>query len=151
MQQALNLPSALILSIVLLLVSIICNMALAKESNAIPAESQPQAITLAAEDSWPPFANQFGQGISHRLIQAAFKQSHIEVNSLVVPYSRALMMAEKVQLMGCLTSPARTVLSNASSLEAPHYLSPRLLFIKRNKNLFWQTINGRYLKAPLSA
>lgn len=95
MQQALNLPSALILSIVLLLASMVYNMALAQESNAVPAESQPQTITLAAEDSWPPFANQFGQGISHRLIQAAFKQSHIEVNSLVVPYSRALMMAEK--------------------------------------------------------
>ncbi|MCD8550029.1 MAG: transporter substrate-binding domain-containing protein, partial [Shewanella xiamenensis] len=39
--------------------------------------------------------DQFGQGISHRLIEAAFKQAHIEVNSLVVPYSRALMMAEK--------------------------------------------------------
>ncbi|MDT3296679.1 transporter substrate-binding domain-containing protein [Shewanella sp. SP2S2-6] len=95
MQQALNLPSALILSVVLLLASMVYNMALAQESNAVPAESQPQTITLAAEDSWPPFANQFGQGISHRLIQAAFKQSHIEVNSLVVPYSRALMMAEK--------------------------------------------------------
>lgn len=94
-QSVFYLPSALILSVVLLLASIICSMALAKESNAIPVKSQPQAIILAAEDSWPPFANQFGQGISHRLIQAAFKQSQIEVNSLVVPYSRASMMAEK--------------------------------------------------------
>jgi polar amino acid transport system substrate-binding protein len=93
MQPAFYGSSALILSVVLLLASIICDMALAKENNVMPAE--PQAITLAAEDSWPPFANQFGQGISHRLIQAAFKQSHIEVTSLVVPYSRALMMAEK--------------------------------------------------------
>ncbi|MGL5358725.1 MAG: amino acid ABC transporter substrate-binding protein, partial [Shewanella sp.] len=59
-----------------------------------------QLITLAAEDSWPPFANHLGQGISHRLIKAAFRQSNIEVSSLVVPYARALMMAEKGRVDG---------------------------------------------------
>lgn len=57
-------------------------------------------ISLAAEDSWPPFANQFGQGLSHQLIQAAFAKAEIEVDSIVVPYTRALMMAEKGDVDG---------------------------------------------------
>ncbi|QYJ80538.1 transporter substrate-binding domain-containing protein [Shewanella acanthi] len=57
-------------------------------------------ITLAAEDSWPPFADQFGHGISHRLIKAAFEQLPYEINSLIVPYSRGLMMAEKGSVDG---------------------------------------------------
>ncbi|MBW0295000.1 amino acid ABC transporter substrate-binding protein [Shewanella xiamenensis] len=84
-----------LLSTSLLLLFLVSHQAKAQESQNVTQSSSSQTVTLAAEDSWPPFANQFGQGISHRLIEAAFKQAHIEVNSLVVPYSRALMMAEK--------------------------------------------------------
>lgn len=84
-----------LLSFPVLLVLLVSYHVQAQENPDIAQRSPSQIITLAAEDSWPPFANQFGQGISHQLIQAAFKQTHIEVNSLVVPYSRALMMAEK--------------------------------------------------------
>jgi len=84
-----------LLSTSLLLFLSLGHHAKAEESQHVPQRSPFQTITLAAEDSWSPFANQFGQGISHQLIEAAFKQTHIEVNSLVVPYSRALMMAEK--------------------------------------------------------
>lgn len=94
-QRVMALPLALLSAAFLLLLSTADNFSFAQESQANPTQAASQSITLAAEDSWPPFANQFGQGISHRLIAAAFKQSNIEVNSLVVPYSRALMMAEK--------------------------------------------------------
>ncbi|MFV0596062.1 substrate-binding periplasmic protein [Shewanella sp.] len=94
-QRVMALPLALLSAAFLLLLSATDNFSFAHESQANPTQAASQSITLAAEDSWPPFANQFGQGISHRLIAAAFKQSQVEVNSLVVPYSRALMMAEK--------------------------------------------------------
>lgn len=94
-QQQFNTPLALLLSTSLFCLLSISHSAIANESLNFPKPNQPKIITLAAEDSWPPFANQLGQGISHRLIEAAFKKSQIEVNSLVVPYSRALMMAEK--------------------------------------------------------
>lgn len=64
--------------------------------------SQPAIISLslAAENSWPPFADKLGNGISHRLIKAAFSQMNIQVTSVAVPYSRALMMAEKGSVDG---------------------------------------------------
>ncbi|MCL1088258.1 transporter substrate-binding domain-containing protein [Shewanella profunda] len=95
MRQAFYLPLSFMLGTLLLLITLLYGIAQAQESDAISLAAPINTVTLAAEDGWPPFANQLGQGISHRLIQAAFKQSHIEVNSLVVPYSRALMMAEK--------------------------------------------------------
>ncbi|MBB1270919.1 ABC transporter substrate-binding protein [Shewanella sp. SR44-3] len=58
------------------------------------------SITLAAEDSWPPFADQFGKGISHELVKSAFAQVAIQVKTLVVPYSRGLRMAERGNLDG---------------------------------------------------
>lgn len=64
----------------------------------IPAQtamSAPLKATLAAEDSWPPFADEFGSGISHRLIQQAYKQVGVEVSTIVVPYTRGLIMAER--------------------------------------------------------
>ncbi|PIW62476.1 transporter substrate-binding domain-containing protein [Shewanella sp. CG12_big_fil_rev_8_21_14_0_65_47_15] len=95
MPQLFYLPRSFLLGVILLFLLTGSPLTSAQESLPLASTVPQQAITLAAEDSWPPFANQYGQGISHRLIQAAFKQSHIEVNSLVVPYSRALMMAEK--------------------------------------------------------
>ncbi len=94
-QRVMKLPLTLLFATFLQIASVGYNLSFAQESQNLPVQSSSQSITLAAEDSWPPFANQFGQGISHRLIAAAFKQSQVEVNSLVVPYSRALMMAEK--------------------------------------------------------
>ncbi|NMH66574.1 amino acid ABC transporter substrate-binding protein [Shewanella sp. SHSM-M6] len=71
----------------------------AGESMAIPAP-QPAKLMLAAEDSWPPFADDQGHGLSHRLIAAALGRRGIRVESLVVPYQRAMMMAEKGNVDG---------------------------------------------------
>ena len=59
------------------------------------AMAEPIKITLAAEDGWPPFADEFGSGISHNLIQHAFKQVNVEVSTIVVPYTRGLIMTER--------------------------------------------------------
>ncbi len=53
----------------------------------------PTQINLAAEDGWPPFADQYGKGVSHQLIQNAFNQVGIKVNSILVPHSRGVQMA----------------------------------------------------------
>jgi polar amino acid transport system substrate-binding protein len=73
-------------------------------SQQLPQEHSPQAqvnsIILAAEDSWPPFADQFGKGISHQLVKSAFSQMGIRVETLVVPYSRGLRMTERGNVNG---------------------------------------------------
>ena len=47
-------------------------------------------IRLGAEDSWPPYSNAQGQGISTDLIKAAFAQSGLIPSIQVLPYARVL-------------------------------------------------------------
>ncbi len=61
-----------------------------------------QRMVLAIENSWPPFADADGQGISRQLIEKAMEDSEFDVSFIVVPYSRALQMAEYGQVDGCL-------------------------------------------------
>lgn len=51
-------------------------------------------IVLAVEDSWPPYANEDGSGISKEIIQSAYNSVNVKVEFIVVPYVRALLMAE---------------------------------------------------------
>lgn len=62
--------------------------------------AQPLSITLAAEDSWPPFADEFGRGISHNIIRHAFEQVDVNISTIVVPYARGLIMTERGSVDG---------------------------------------------------
>lgn len=64
------------------------------------AYSEPLKVTLAAEDGWPPFADEFGRGISHHLIHQAFKQVDVAVSTIVVPYTRGLVMTDRGSVNG---------------------------------------------------
>jgi polar amino acid transport system substrate-binding protein len=68
--------------------------------NSTIAVAEPLKITLAAEDSWPPFADEVGNGISHNLIRQAFKQVDVDVSTIVVPYTRGLIMTERGSVDG---------------------------------------------------
>ncbi len=59
-----------------------------------------ESITLAAENSWPPYSDKNGNGISKNIIQAAYQAMNVEVKFIAVPYSRALKMAEHGQVDG---------------------------------------------------
>lgn len=51
-------------------------------------------LVLAVEDSWPPFANADGTGLSRTIIEKAMEGSNLRLEFIVVPYARALKMAE---------------------------------------------------------
>jgi polar amino acid transport system substrate-binding protein len=59
-----------------------------------------ETITLAAENSWPPYSDEAGNGISKKIIQAAYNAVNIHVKFIVVPYARALKMAKNGQVDG---------------------------------------------------
>ncbi len=63
------------------------------EDSARP-EAQPLdktiSIRLGAEDSWPPYSNEHGQGISTELIKAAFAKSGVTPGFQTLPYARVL-------------------------------------------------------------
>lgn len=57
-------------------------------------------VLLAAENSWPPFAKSDGEGISKSIIEKAYAYSGVDVQFVVVPYARALNMAEAGEVDG---------------------------------------------------
>lgn len=59
-----------------------------------------ESILLAVENSWPPYADKNGNGISKDIIKAAYNSVGVEVEFIAVPYARALKMAELGQVDG---------------------------------------------------
>lgn len=57
---------------------------------ASSADSEPLTIRLGAENSWPPYSDAQGQGISTQLVKAAFALRGIKPNFYVQPYARVL-------------------------------------------------------------
>lgn len=47
-------------------------------------------VRLGAENSWPPYSDERGQGISTELIKAAFAKSGVVPNFQALPYARVL-------------------------------------------------------------
>ncbi|RYY02952.1 MAG: transporter substrate-binding domain-containing protein [Gammaproteobacteria bacterium] len=54
------------------------------------AQSPPQLLILGAEDSWPPYTDKQGEGISTNIIRAAFAKEGIQTEIHVRPYARVL-------------------------------------------------------------
>lgn len=50
----------------------------------------PTVIRIAAEDNWPPFSNEKGQGLSQQLVSAAFASQGFAIETIAMPYARAL-------------------------------------------------------------
>ena len=60
------------------------------KSHAKDPASNSVRIHLGAENSWPPYSNANGDGISTRLIKAAFAKSNLTPTFQVLPYARVL-------------------------------------------------------------
>ncbi|WP_417335586.1 substrate-binding periplasmic protein [Halobacteriovorax marinus] len=56
---------------------------------------------LAVEDSWPPYSDENGKGISTNIIKAAFKAVDVEAKVSVFPYARALRVVQTGEYDGC--------------------------------------------------
>lgn len=51
-------------------------------------------VTLAVENSWPPYSDSQGNGLSKDIIKKAYHAVNVEVDFIVVPYARALHMVK---------------------------------------------------------
>lgn len=66
------------------------------------------SITLAVENSWPPYANQYGDGLSKQILQKAFANQGIQVSFVTVPYARALHLTEIGKVDGAFNVTKQT-------------------------------------------
>lgn len=71
---------------------LLCLIALGARAESSTAEPKhyPNRIHLGAEDSWPPYSDQHGQGISTQLIKAAYAKTNLTPSFQVLPYARVL-------------------------------------------------------------
>lgn len=60
-----------------------------------------ERILIAAEDSWPPYSDSAGQGISYNLVSAALALVGHDIAIDVVPYARALHYTEIGKVHAC--------------------------------------------------
>ncbi|MDO3384792.1 transporter substrate-binding domain-containing protein [Gilvimarinus sp. SDUM040013] len=67
----------------------------------VNADVDNHVVRIAAEDSWPPFSDRNGQGLSKKIAEAAFAYSNYRLEISVVPYARALRQVEQGLLDGC--------------------------------------------------
>ena len=65
-------------------------MPIRAESPATGSTDDSIRIHLGAEDSWPPYSDELGQGISTNIIKAAFAKSGLSPTFQIMPYSRVL-------------------------------------------------------------
>lgn len=67
----------------------------------LPDENTPaEHIILGAENSWPPFSNADGSGISNQIVRSAFAAVGVVVDIRVYPYARVLHLVENGKLAG---------------------------------------------------
>lgn len=55
-----------------------------------PSFSAEKTLIIGAEDSWPPYSDKNGKGISTNIIRAAFASQSIHIDIRVKPYARVL-------------------------------------------------------------
>ncbi len=57
-------------------------------------------VTLAVENSWPPFSKADGTGLSNQIVREAYKSQGIDVNYVVAPYARQLIATQNGTYVG---------------------------------------------------
>lgn len=63
-----------------------------------PAPARRPVLRIGAEDSWPPYVDGLGQGLSTDIVKAAFAAVGVEVTIEAKPYARVLRELEAGQL-----------------------------------------------------
>jgi len=56
--------------------------------NSAAFSETPTSVSLVAEDSWPPYSDSQGRGLSNELVSAAYNLVGIETQIAVMPYAR---------------------------------------------------------------
>lgn len=88
------------------LLTLCAGILLATGLAAMPQSSAASAtnskkVRIAAEDNWPPFSDERGQGLSKQLVQAALAASGYQIETIAMPYARALHETAQGDVDGC--------------------------------------------------
>lgn len=73
----------------------------AKPQSSASMSPSNKKVRIAAEDNWPPFSDERGQGLSKQLVQAALASSGYQIETIAMPYARALHETDQGDVDGC--------------------------------------------------
>lgn len=94
-------PCALLLILLLQTATLAAPASAAALHGPQPAATHtPHPLTLAVEDSWPPYSHADGSGISRNLVTRALQLEGITPQFLVQPYARVLFSIQKGDVVG---------------------------------------------------
>ncbi len=99
------------------------------------------SITLAVENSWPPYADQNGNGISKQILQKALAHQGVQVSFVTVPYARALHLAEIGKVDGAfnVTKQASTLKKFAFGQE-PILIASASYYYSKNTRFDYKSV-----------
>jgi len=107
-----------------------------------PSISANETITLAAENSWPPYSDKNGNGISKDIIQAAFNAVNVNVEFITVPYARALKMAENGQVDGAFNvTKQKSTIEKFNFGEVPIFKVAASFYYHNDSKLNFSAVN----------
>ncbi len=99
-------------------------------------------IVLAVEDSWPPYANEDGSGISKEIIQSAYNSVNVKVEFIVVPYVRALLMAENGAVDGAFNvTKQKSTIDILNFGEAPILQASASFYYHKDSTMNFNSVN----------
>jgi polar amino acid transport system substrate-binding protein len=99
-------------------------------------------IKLAAENSWPPYSNEVGEGISKDIIQRAFDSVGVEVEFIIVPYARALLLAQLGKVDGAFNvTKQKSTLDKFAFGEVPILQVKASFYYHKESGLNFKTVD----------
>ena len=109
----------------------------------IPATSTAEyKIKLAVENSWPPYSDENGDGISKLIIQRAFDNVGVDVEFIVVPYARALLMTQSGKVDGAFNvTKQNSTVDKFAFGEVPILQANASFFYHKESNLNFNTVD----------
>jgi polar amino acid transport system substrate-binding protein len=101
-----------------------------------------ESIILAVENSWPPYANENGSGISKEIIQTAYNSVNVKVEFIVVPYARAVLMAENGEVDGVFNvTKQKSTIDILNFGEAPILQASASFYYHKNSEMNFNSVN----------
>lgn len=98
-------------------------------------------VRLAAEDNWPPFSDEQGNGISRDIVRAALASQGYQLETIAMPYARALHETAQGKVDGCWNVTRQQSTAAQYVLPSNALFQAQASFYYRHAGLHYQSVS----------